>query len=202
MGNFLSLDAVNVALVFIVPGYIISTFRAHFITGQKLGGTDYLIRLLSLSTVNFTISGWTIYLAVAWNSDPIVRALVWLLVLGISPAIIGLISGLASKREWLRRIYGRLGLQPIHIIPTSWEYKFSTLNASWLLVVLKDDTKFAGYWSGKSFASSQPDERDLLIEQIFDIPEIGPWIPTNKSVFIGPGEIKTIEFIPVERSIP
>ena len=201
MGNFLSLDAVNVALVFVVPGYIISAFRAHFITGQKVSGPDYYVRLLTLSAVNFIMAGWTIYLAIAWDAGPVPRLFVWLFVLGISPMFIGIVSGLSSKREWLRKIYSRLGLSPLHVIPTSWEYQFSTLTESWILVVLKDGTKFAGLWGGRSFASSRPDERDLLIEQVFEIPDDGgPWTSTNKSVFIASGEIRTIEFVPTDRS--
>ncbi|PAQ03769.1 DUF6338 family protein (plasmid) [Mesorhizobium mediterraneum] len=200
MGNFLSLDAIYVALVFVVPGYIISSFRAHFITGQRLDGHDYFVRLLTLSALNFTLSGWTIYLAIAWNAEPVTRMLLWLLVLAVSPALIGFVSGLGSKAEWLRKVYGWLKLSPLHIIPTSWEYQFSTLSEAWVYVVLKDSTTFAGYWGGKSFASSRPEERDLLIEQVFEVPNDGPWTPTNKSVLIGSGEIRTVEFTPVERN--
>jgi hypothetical protein len=199
MGNLLSLDALNIAIVFIVPGYIISTFRGHFISGQKISGADYTVRLLTLSALNFTVSGWAIYLAIAWDSNPALRAIIWLIVLGISPMALGVLSGLASKREWLRKIYAYLGLGPLHVIPTSWEYQFSNMIEAWVFVVLKDETKFAGYWGGRSFASSQSDERDLLIEKVYDVPEDGPWIPTNKSLFIAAGEILTIEFIPVER---
>jgi hypothetical protein len=201
MGNFLSLDAIYIALVFVVPGYIISSFRAHFITGQRLDGPDYLVRLLTLSALNFTLSGWAIYLALAWDTEPVTRTFVWLFVLAVSPVLIGIVSGLGSKQEWLRRVYSRFGLSPLHIIPTSWEYKFSNLTESLVLVVLKDGTMFAGYWGGKSFASSRPEERDLLIEQVYEIQKDGPWTPTNKSVFIGSGEIRTIEFIPVERNV-
>lgn len=202
MGNFLSLDAIYVALVFIVPGYIISSFRAHFITGHRLDGADYFVCLLTLSAVNFTLSGWTIYLALAWEAGPVVRALLWLFVLAVSPALIGFISGLGSKAGYIRYLYGSLGLSPLHIVPTSWEYQFSTLQEAWVYVVLKDGTTFAGYWGGKSFASSRPEEHDLLIEQVFEVPEDGPWTSTAKSVLIASGEIRTVEFTPIERSLP
>lgn len=198
MGNFLSLDAIYIAFVFVVPGYIISCFRAHFVTGRKPTRPDYFVRLLTLSALNFTISGWAIYLAFAWDTGPVARTLVWLFVLGVSPVAIGIISGMGSQREWPRNLYGWIGLSPLHYIPTSWDYQFSKQAAWWVLVVLKNDTKFAGYWSGKSFASSEPEERDVLIEQVFEIPDEGPWTPTNKSVLITSGEIRSIEFIPAE----
>ncbi|MBZ9940157.1 DUF6338 family protein [Mesorhizobium sp. BR1-1-13] len=95
---FLSLDAVYVAFVFVVPGYIISSFRAHFVTGQRLDGPDYFVRLLTLSALNFALSGWVIYLAVNSSSDAKVRALAWGFVLLAAPAIIGFASGVTSKQ--------------------------------------------------------------------------------------------------------
>ena len=53
--------------LFIVPGYIISIFRAHFLVGQKAKGVDYSIKLITLSALNFLVSGWMIYLALAWK---------------------------------------------------------------------------------------------------------------------------------------
>ncbi|RWM10449.1 DUF6338 family protein [Mesorhizobium sp.] len=200
MGNFLSLDAVYVAFVFVVPGYIISSFRAHFITGQRLDGPDYFVRLLTLSALNFALSGWVIYLVVNSSSDAKVRALAWGFVLLAAPAIIGFAIGVTSKAGWLRKMYGWFGLSPIHVIPTAWDYQFSTMCGSWVFVVLKDDTTFAGYWSDRSFASSRPDERDLLIERVFEVGDNGAWTPTNKSVLICASEIRTIEFTPAERN--
>ena len=198
MDNLLSPDALNIAIMFIVPGYIISIFRAHFIVGQKAQGVDYSIKLITLSALNFLVSGWMIYLAIAWNWDAALRAFVWLVVLGISPALLGILSGCASKKQWARWFYDKLGLEPLHVMPTSWDYQFSNLKGTWLFVVLKDDTTFAGYWGGRSFASSDSARRDLLIEKVYDVPEEGPWIETKKSLLISAGEIRTIEFIPVD----
>ncbi|WP_147377791.1 DUF6338 family protein [Mesorhizobium waimense] len=111
MGNFLSLDA-YVAFVFVVPGYIITSFRAHFITDQRLDGPDYFVRLLTLSALNFPLSGWVIYLVMNSNTDLKIRALAWGFVLLAAPAIIGFASGITSKAGWLRKIYGWFGLSP------------------------------------------------------------------------------------------
>ena len=54
-------------------------------------------------------------------------------------------------------------------------------------------------WAGRSFASDDRTERDLLIEQVFEIPDAGAWVSTSKSILIMAGEIQTIEFIPQER---
>ncbi len=71
-----------------------------------------------------------------------------------------------------------------------------------MLVKLKCGTQFAGWWAGSSFASDDKADRDLLIEQVFEVPDAGPWKPTDKSVLIMAGEIQTIEFTPEDRNEP
>jgi hypothetical protein len=51
-------------------------------------------------------------------------------------------------------------------------------------------------------ASHDTNERDLLIEQVFEVPDIGPWKSTAKSLLIMAGEIQTIEFTLKEKEKP
>lgn len=197
--NMFSLDAVYISLIFIVPGYITYWIRSNFVTGRQLAGHEYYVHLLTLSAVNFVLFGWVAYLALAWDAAPIKRVFTWVFVLAVAPALIGFVSAFATNAGWLRKIYGRLGLSPVHVIPTAWDYSFSKLGETWVYVVLKNDTTFAGYWGEASFASSVSGERDILIEKVYTVSGDGSWNPTNRSVLIASGEICTIEFIPVER---
>ena len=54
-------------------------------------------------------------------------------------------------------------------MPTAWDWKFGDTSAQWVLVTLNDDTKFAGYLGLRSFISSDPGERDIYIERIYDL---------------------------------
>ncbi len=45
-----------------------------------------------------------------------------------------------------------------------------------------------------SFVSSDPTERDIYIQQIYDIDDPNNWNPRNHGVLITGGEISTIEF--------
>jgi hypothetical protein len=194
MEGLVSLDAVYVALVFLVPGYLVWVLRGHFVVVRKTDGPEFYLHLLALSAVNFALSGWTIYLAIAWEAHATVRALLWLTVIVISPAALGVLSGLATRHEWLTKAYQRLKLHPMHSIPNAWDYQFSRDEESWALVMLKDGTRYAGIWQHGSFASTDPAERDLLLTSVHDIPDDGPWSPNGKSVYIAAGEIQTIEF--------
>ena len=70
------------------------------------------------------------------------------------------------------------------------------MREQWVLVTLKDDTKYAGYCDPESsFFSSEPTERDMYIEYVYNLDDDNKWEPIpGKSVLITRGEVKTIEF--------
>jgi hypothetical protein len=199
MGGITSIDAVYVALVFIVPGYIFLSLRNQFVAGQDRLGTEQILAFVTYSALNFALFGWTVYLAVAYELPPFLRAASWVLTLVIIPAGLGLLCGICSQKEIVDRIYKFFGLNPIHPTPRAWERVFFNSAPSWVFITLKSGTEYAGFWGGQSFASSDAKERDLYISEIFDFSGDEPWKPTGKGLFIAPGEIRTIEFIPVRR---
>jgi hypothetical protein len=195
-----SLDAVYIALVFIVPGFVIRAVRAQFIIEQDRTQADQVLRFFTYGAINFALSGWVIYLTIAYSADAAFRAMAWTIVLLIAPCLIGITSAYCSQREVMTGLYRIMGLKPIHVVPWSWDYKFASIKQSWLLVTLKSGDRFSGFWAGDSFASTDPKERDLLIEKVYEVPEQGPWTATDRSVLIAAGEIRTIEFIPYKES--
>jgi hypothetical protein len=95
-----------------------------------------------------------------------------------------------------------MGFRLIDQIPTAWDDKFSKIEkALWLIVFLKYGSKVAGWFGKKSFASDGWSNRDLYIEEIYDIKEDGRWKATespNEGVLITGDQIKYIEFWPDE----
>lgn len=57
----------------------------------------------------------------------------------------------------------------------------------------------AGAFAEMSFSSSDPAERDLFLERVFDIPDNGPWkeVP-GKEILIRASEIRFVEFLPMD----
>jgi hypothetical protein len=195
------IDAIYVALVFIVPGYVFLSLRNQFVAGQAKLGKEQLLSYLTVSGVNFALCGWIIYAAYNSSSSSIpLKAFSWMLVIILIPAVAGIVAGVGNQRDYFRSFYHWLKLEPVHAVPSAWDYKFSKSPGEWVLVKLKDGIQFAGWWAGRSFASDDRSERDLLIEQVFEVPETGAWKPTAKSLLIMAGEIQTIEFTPQQRS--
>ena len=194
MATLLKIDAIYVALVFIVPGYVFLSLRNQFMAGQERLGADQVIPFIIYSALNFALFGWIVYLAISYQWSPFGQVAAWILVLVVIPGGLGLLAGLGSQREFIARIYRLLGLNPIHSTPRAWEYVFFNSPPSWVFITLKNGTEFAGFWGGHSFASSDAKERDLFISEVFDFSGEGPWRPTGKSLFVAAGEIRTIEF--------
>jgi hypothetical protein len=200
MEGLAKIDAIYIAIVFLVPGYVFLSLRNQFVVGQGKLGKEQLLTYLTISGVNFALCGWIVYAAYANNFGVPLKTLSWLLVTILIPAAAGMVFGVCNQRDYVRRLFQYFDLTPSHAIPSAWDYKFSRSAGEWVLVKLKDGTQFAGWWAGRSFASDDRTERDLLIEQVFEVPDSGPWISTCKSLLIMAGEIQTIEFTPEGRT--
>jgi Family of unknown function (DUF6338) len=149
-----------------------------------------------LSGLNFALFGWMIYLAFANDLSVRWKAVLWVALIVVIPAIGGVLSGACSQKDVARSLFQKIGLSRTHTIPRSWDYVFSRAPGRWVLVTLKDGSQCAGFWSSRSFASSDPKERDILIELVYEIADTGPWKATGKSILIAAGEARTVEFWP------
>jgi hypothetical protein len=63
MEGLAKIDAIYVALVFIVPGYVFLSLRNQFVAGQGKIGKEQILSYLTISGVNFALCGWIIYAA-------------------------------------------------------------------------------------------------------------------------------------------
>jgi hypothetical protein len=193
-------DTLFYTLAFIVPGFVMQSTFSIFVPRKAEESQRSFLRFVYFSCINYSIWSWLIYLIIKTNFSkfhPIKTALIWSIIIFFSPIVLGLIAGYCSNKEVIRKCLQRMGLNPIHVIPSSWDYKFSKISKpTWVLVTLKDGSMIAGVFWSNSFASSDKDERDLYIEKIYKIPDEGPWQPisNNDGILINRDQIKHIEF--------
>ncbi len=113
------------------------------------------------------------------------------------PLVIGIAAAYIHQWNWLYRVAKRLKLRVSHHMPAAWDYAFERMSSStYVLVKLTDGTQFAGLMGKRSFASSAEQERDLLIEKVFEVPKDGsPWKPVEpvRAVLLCGKDIKTVE---------
>lgn len=197
MTDIKSLEGVHLALAFMVPGLVATFIRTQFTTGRMPAPKDSLAAYFALSVFYLALVLPAVGYILEIRDAGYFRAAAWFGVVFVGPALLGLLLGLNARHEFGRQLLRRLGLSTVHVMPTAWDWKFANAVPQWVMVTLKDGTCFSGFYSGHSFASSDPAERDLYIEQVYDVGNDNKWTPkAGCSVLVAPGEIRTIEFWP------
>ncbi len=151
---FDSYQAVVIAAAFLLPGYVIARIDGSAMQRQSSELWGWL-HIFTLSMVNFACASWLYHVALP----------VWLsgfLYLLVCPAIIGVCMLANAQHMIFHRLLRKCKLQPVHPIPSAWDWKFSRYPQSfWVIVTLKSGDFVAGAFKADSFASSTVDERDI-----------------------------------------
>lgn len=114
------------------------------------------------------------------------------------PIALGLLLGFTSSQDMISGVLRKVGLSPIHHIPAAWDYAFSRLKGeTYVIVTMNDGSQVAGYYGQQSFASSTHSERDLLIEDVWELNPDGPWTKpeTARSVLLCGRDIRSVEIL-------
>lgn len=195
-----SMDVVYNTLGFIVPGFLIDLIIRFFIPKRELSDQNNLLYYLSLSSLNYAVWSGLVYAVFKvdyFSTHPIATGLAWFWVIFIGPIIIANLILLAYRCKWIDKIAKWIRLHRIHPIPTAWDFKFINISQrKWVIVVLTDGEQIAGLMHEDSFASSDPSERDIYLEEIYDIKDSGVWekIERTDGILIKGEAIKFVQF--------
>ena len=182
----------------LVPGLIVLSVRSQFLTGRRPSHSAALLSYLTVSVIYYALVfpfvDFILSLQEPYSSYVL---LTWFALIFVGPALLGLLLGVNIQKDLFRRVLQYCGLNPIHVIPTAWDWKFGNMTEQWVLVTLKDGTRFAGFCGDESFMSSDPGERDIYIQWTYDIDDQNNWSSRGENgVLIAAGEVQTIEFWP------
>ncbi len=192
--------SICMAIAFIIPGFIIIGVTERSIPKGK---KEYNLKLLDffiysfINAILWAIPIYSIYLNIDWWKVHYIR--LWLsiiLITIVSPFIISLIIICINKYDLIRKICNYFGVNLIEPEPSAWDYKFSKMEAEWVIVTLTDNTVIAGFMGGLSCASSNESERDIYINEVYKIDDDNNWkIQTDTDgILIKAENIKYIEF--------
>lgn len=186
-------------LLFAVPGVIALYVRAQFLTGRMPPAAEGILAYITVSLVYHALAfpfRPAIYgaspLSGTWNWA-------WFAFVFLVPAVLGVIMGLNARRDWIGSLLRRLHLITTHPIACAWDWKFGDISDCWVLVALKNGTKWGGRLGEQSFISSDPTERDIYLQQVYEIDDDNKWTPRVSGVWIANGEIQSIEFWPMQQ---
>lgn len=197
MGDINSLDSLYLVLGFLVPGFVVLSVRSQFLTGRSPTLSATALSYLTISIIYYALVLPFVDLVLSVQEPGYVKAASWFALIFIGPALFGLFLGVCAQKDLFRNLLQRCGLNPVHVMPTAWDWKFGRMTAQWVLVTLKDGTRFGGLCGSDSFVSSDPSERDIYIQWIYDINDDKKWTARGENgVLITAGTIQTIEFWP------
>ena len=182
--------------VLIVPGVIITYVRAQFISGRMGKLSESILAYLTLTIIYYGLIGALISYVISLDHGLFKLFLWWSLII-IGPAIFGILLGMAAQYGWGRWIAANLRLKVVHATPTSWDWRFANCpTARFVIVTLADGSTVAGIFGTESFASTEPTERDLYIQEIMDVSDEGAWAWRNEvtGILIAAKEIRFVEF--------
>ena len=171
-----SFDIIFYTAIFVLPGFIINSFIDSINPSTKLSKEPYFLKCLLFSLCNCGVWSW-LYIIVIKNKK-LTLPWNWLLLLVISivgSLIIGFILSVFKQKQLSQRFLSKFNIRTINSIPTAWDYYFSKLDSTFLIITLMDDTKLYGWYSTESFSSSNPEEETSLLI-IFDTNFIFPLI--------------------------
>lgn len=179
----------------LAPGLIIIGIRQRFVAAPVPPLQERAVSYAAVSAVYYAIfSPIVAFLQARWGLP------LWLASASqyvLLPAIVGAVYACGTAFDWGARWWSRLGIRPVHEIPTGWDYAFSHLvEGTFLLVTLADGSQVGGRYVQGSFASSSSGERDLLIADVWNISE-GEWTRPEipRGILLCGRDIRSIELL-------
>lgn len=188
------------AIAFLIPGFIVTSITKRVI---PIIDKEYKTRILEnfiysfLNIFLWTIPIYKIYLNKEWwYKNYSLLWIVGLLIIFLSPIVMALIIILFNQYEISRKICEYFNIPSIDTEPSAWDFKFKQIKGEWVLITLSDKRTIAGFIGRNSFISSNSKERDLYIDEVYEIDEKGEWKKRKRTdgIWLKNEEIKSIEF--------
>lgn len=191
-----SFDVVYYTCIFILPGFIMRAVIDAITPSGRTSDSKYYLSCLAYSIVNCAVWSW-IYKIL---NDKVYGKLYWIeivLVTIIGAVIVATFIGIIKQSGIIKKLLNKVKINISNPIPTSWDYFFSKQKSNWIVVTLVNGKSVMGFYSFESFASSDPEERDIFIEEVYDVNDEYKWIKNEKSkgILISKDQISTIEFL-------
>lgn len=148
-------------IAFVIPGFISLKFYELINANSHKESSKLLIDAVAFSCVNYGILFWAIALVqrtkLSSHSEFLYYAF-YLFVLFIAPVLWAFVWTKIRKSAFIQKYAPHPTLRP-------WDYVFSQRNPYWMIVTLNNGEKLAGRYSFKSFASSDPANEQLYLEE-------------------------------------
>lgn len=194
MSFFSDIQSISQIAGLVSPGVIILFIRSRFKNARPFELGQQLFSFSIVSFVYFAFAGPLFHV----ENGIVLPPSLWAIALHILlPICLAMALVAFDQSEFFYRASGKLGLHPVHHIPTGWEFAFQEREPEFVIVHLNDGTKIYGAWAEGSVASTDENERDVYLSQMLKVEPNGKWGRFNppRSILICGGTIRLIEFM-------
>lgn len=187
------MDKLALFLVFFVPGFISIKVYDLIVPGERRDFSKSLFEAISYSALNFAALFGLIVLIQPRDFYRNHFILYWL-----SVAVI--LVGVPACWPF---VFLRLSTWPliakhfVHPIRKPWDYVFGKREPFWMIVHLQNGQRIGGRFDTKSFASSDPADEQIFLEEVWVLDEIGRFVSQverSRGIIIMNDEIRAVEF--------
>jgi hypothetical protein len=195
----LNLTAVGVFIALVVPGLVSTAVYRLIMPARVLDWTQAAVAGLFYGSLNFAI----LYPLVRLASDntfasihPWWQWLIALIILLVCPALWPIVLRALFKWSWLAK---RMQIP----YPTAWDFFFDFRESVFVLVHLRNGSAIGGYWGGKSYAGSFPNDGDLYLEAVYRVDSTGRFgdpIPDTRGILLRRDEYSYLELFSVPKT--
>jgi hypothetical protein len=188
-------------VIFLVPGFVANRIYSLRCSSGKPDLEKMVVEFLTYSLFNLILwAGVIIPIAKTppdeWHAWYV--SIIGLLFCFLSPAALALIWA------WLRMnwLHKHLGMD--HPTAKGWDYFLTSHSTFWVLFHLKNGKMMGGFFGGKSYASTYPQDPELYIEEVWRVDEIGRFIeivPGTSGAVVRHTDWDMVEFFEVKLEV-
>ena len=159
-----------VTAALLTPGYVILFIISRFTTGRPAFAASLAVSS-AYYVVVWSLCGWGSALDVAHRIRDMDVSWWAAVVVVLVPIVIGIFVGHGIQKEWLYWLLRKIRLEPVHGIPSAWDWKFMRAQSQWITVHLKDGQEIVALYDSDCFTSTDPSERDLYLSNVCEYVE-------------------------------
>lgn len=208
MADFIDPENFEFFARYFLAGFILASVRSRYVLGERPRAAEFIFESVILSLLNQMVFLFLVFLAtilceilvpdtagiLAWMSATRVPFFLETLAL---PVMLGLFLDLALRRGWSEAVLRSLAMPIIHPTRRAFDFAFGDITTKrFVIVTYADGTVVYGFFGANSLTSSDPANRDIYLELLYDVVD-GVWRPTMppKSALLLLRDLRSIEFI-------
>lgn len=181
-------------LGFFVPGFLMIRVYDLLVPTERRDFSKSVYDAVAYSAVNFVVFSPVLYWMGTASLSSFLRGLALFSIFILAPIGWPLLLFRVRKARWFTKRLSHPTLRP-------WDYYFSKGEPCWVIVHLKD-RKIGGYFGADSFASSDPAEPQLYLEQgwaLDDECHFTHKLEQSKGLILFAKDIIAVEFFSTEK---